>query len=135
MNEIPENLILFDGVCNFCSASVRFVIRHDRRAIFRFASLQSELGKEICRRRGIDPEDIQTFLVNVEGRILVRSDAAIAVASRFGGVWKIAALLRLVPRVARDSVYAMIARNRYRWFGRTALCMTPEPNIKDRFLE
>jgi predicted DCC family thiol-disulfide oxidoreductase YuxK len=135
MNEIPENLILFDGVCNLCSASVRFVIRHDQRAIFRFASLQSELGKEICRRRGIDPEDVQTFLVNVDGKILVRSDAAIAVASRFGGVWRIAALLRLVPRVARDSIYSMIARNRYRWFGRTDLCMIPEPKIKERFLE
>ena len=135
MNEIPENLILFDGVCNFCSAAVRFVIRHDRRVIFRFASFQSELGKEICRRRGIDPEDIQTFLVNVDGRILVRSDAAIAVVSRFGGVWRIAALLRLVPRIARDWVYSMIARNRYRWFGRTEVCMIPETKIKDRFLE
>jgi len=135
MNEILENLILFDGVCNFCSASVRFVIRHDRRAIFRFASLQSELGKEVCRRRGIDPEDVQTFLVNVDGETLVRSDAAIAVASRFGGVWRIAALLRLVPRVARDWIYAMIARNRYHWFGRTEVCMIPEPKFKDRFLQ
>lgn len=134
VTQIPDNLVLFDGVCNLCNASVQFIIRHDRTAIFHFAALQSEIGREICRSQGLDPADAQTFVLISGGRILVRSDAAIQVVSRFGGAWRFFEVFRLVPRVARDWIYSVVARNRYRWFGRTDACMIPIPDVKARFL-
>jgi predicted DCC family thiol-disulfide oxidoreductase YuxK len=134
VRQIPDNLVLFDGVCNLCTAAVQFIIRHDREAIFRFASIQSEIGMEICRSQGLDPADFQTFVLISAERILVRSDAAIEVASRFGGAWRFVTIFRLVPRMVRDGLYSLVARNRYRWFGRTEACMIPTPAIKDRFL-
>lgn len=134
MRDIPDKLVLFDGVCNFCTASVQFIIRHDRDGIFRFASIQSDIGQEICRSHGLDPADAQTFLLISGGRLLTRSDAAIEVASRLGGAWKYLVLFKFAPRVARDSVYSTIARNRYRWFGRSDVCMIPSPDVKQRFL-
>ena len=131
---IPDNLVLFDGVCNLCTASVRFIIRHDRAAIFYFAPLQSDIGREICQSRGLDPAAVETFMLISSGRMLVRSDAAIEVVSRFGGARKLVTIFRLIPRVARDWIYSMVARNRYRWFGRTDACMIPTPEIKERFL-
>ena len=134
MTQFPDNLVLFDGVCNLCTASVQFIIRHDRAGIFYFAPLQSDIGREICQSRGLDPAAVETFMLISGGRILMRSDAAIEVVSRFGGAWKFVAVLRLIPRVARDWVYSTVARNRYRWFGRTEACMIPTPKVKERFL-
>lgn len=134
MIKIPDNLILFDGVCNFCSTLVQFVIRHDPEAKFRFAAIQSEIGREIYQSHGLDPAELETFVFIADGKVLLRSDAAIEVVSRFGGAWTIVAIFRLVPRVARDFVYSTIARNRYRWFGRKEVCMMPTPEIEERFL-
>jgi predicted DCC family thiol-disulfide oxidoreductase YuxK len=134
VRRIPENLVLFDGVCNLCSALVQFVIRHDRVAKFRFAAIQSEIGKEIFQSHGLDPADLQTFVFISGGRMHVRSDAAIEVVSRFGGAWKLFTIFRLVPRMVRDSGYSFVARNRYRWFGRKEVCMVPTPEIKERFI-
>lgn len=135
MTEIPDNLVLFDGVCNLCNASVQFVIRHDRAAKFRFAAIQSEIGRELFQSRGLDAADLQTFVLIADGRMFLRSDAAIEVVSRLGGLWKIFTIFRFVPRAIRDSIYSYIARNRYRWFGRKEACMIPTPEIKERFLE
>jgi predicted DCC family thiol-disulfide oxidoreductase YuxK len=134
VNEVP-NLILFDGVCNLCSASVQFVIRHDSAAKFRFAAIQSEIGREIFQRHGLDPANLQTFVFITDGRIFLRSDAAIEVVARFGGAWKLLRVFSLVPRSVRDAIYSFIAQNRYRWFGRQEVCMTPTPEIKERFLD
>jgi predicted DCC family thiol-disulfide oxidoreductase YuxK len=134
VKHIPENLVLFDGVCNLCSALVQFVIRHDPAAKFRFAAIQSEIGREIFQSHGLDPADLQTFVFISDGKMHVRSDAAIEVVSRFGGAWRFFTVFRLVPRVARDWIYSVIARNRYRWFGRKDVCMIPTPEIKERFL-
>jgi predicted DCC family thiol-disulfide oxidoreductase YuxK len=132
--QIPDDLILFDGVCNLCSALVQFVIRHDPAGKFRFAAIQSEIGREMFQSHGLDPADLQTFVFISDGRMLLRSDAAIEVVSRFGGAWWIFRLLRFAPRVVRDSIYSTIARHRYRWFGRKEVCMIPTPEIKERFL-
>jgi predicted DCC family thiol-disulfide oxidoreductase YuxK len=134
VRQIPNNLVLFDGVCNLCTASVQFIIRHDRAGIFYFAPLQSDIGREICQSRGLDPAAVETFMLISGGTVLVRSDAAIEVVSRFGGAWKLVTIFRLIPRVARDWIYSTIARNRYRWFGRTDACMIPAPDVKERFL-
>jgi predicted DCC family thiol-disulfide oxidoreductase YuxK len=134
VTQIPDRLVLFDGVCNLCSALVQFVIRHDPAAKFRFAALQSEIGREIFQNHDFDPVDLQTFVFVVDGRIFLRSDAAIEVISRFGGAWRILRVFRFVPRALRDSIYTIVARNRYRWFGRKEVCMVPTPEIKERFL-
>lgn len=134
MTQIPDSLVVFDGVCNLCSALVQFVIRHDPAAKFRFAAIQSEIGREISQSYGLDPADLQTFVFISDGKMHVRSDAAIEVVSRFGGAWRFFTVFRLVPRVARDWIYSVIARNRYRWFGRKDVCMIPTPEIKERFL-
>jgi predicted DCC family thiol-disulfide oxidoreductase YuxK len=134
VTDIPDNVILFDGVCNLCSALVQFVIRHDHAGRFRFAAIQSEIGQQIFRRHGLDPGDLQTFVLITHEKTLLRSDAAIEVVSRFGGAWKACRVFRLVPRAARDSIYSFVARNRYRWFGRKDACMIPTPEIKERFL-
>jgi predicted DCC family thiol-disulfide oxidoreductase YuxK len=121
-------------VCNLCAACVRFVIRHDHRAVFRFAAIQSELGREIYRRHGLNPADLDTFMVLTGGRALLRSDAAIEVASRCGGLWKVVKVCKIIPRPMRDWVYSFVARHRYRWFGRTEACLVPSPEIRARFL-
>ena len=134
VRHIPENLILFDGVCNLCSALVQFVIRNDQAAKFRFATIQSEIGKEIFQSHGLDASDLQTFVFIADGRMFVRSDAAIEVVSRFGGGWRTFKIFRFVPRMVRDAIYSIIARNRYRWFGRKEVCMVPTADIRERFL-
>jgi len=131
--QIPDNLILFDGVCNLCSALVQFVIRHDPAAKFHFAAIQSQVGREIFESHGLDPTDLQTFVFIADGRMFLRSDAAIEVVARFTGAWRIFRIFLFVPRVVRDSIYSTIARNRYRWFGRKEVCMMPTPEIKARF--
>lgn len=132
--QLPDNLVLFDGVCNLCSTLVQFVIRHDPAAKFRFAAIQSEIGREIYQSRGLDPAELETFVFIAGGRIFLRSDAAMEVVSRFDGAWRTFRILRFIPRFARDSIYSFIARNRYRWFGRKEVCMMPTPEIEERFL-
>jgi predicted DCC family thiol-disulfide oxidoreductase YuxK len=134
VTQIPDSLVLFDGVCNLCSALVQFVIRHDPAAKFRFATIQLEIGREIFQSHGLDSADLQTFVLIADGRMFVRSDAAIEVVSRFGGAWTSLKLFKFLPRVVRDSIYSTIARNRYRWFGRKEMCMIPTPEMKERFL-
>ena len=130
----PDNLILFDGVCNLCSSSVQFIIRHDRRAVFKFTPIQSHLGEAIYREAGLEPNDPETFLVLSSGRTLVRSDAALEVARHFGGFWRLLSALRVVPRSWRDAVYRAIAKRRYRWFGKRDACLVPSEEIKQRFV-
>jgi predicted DCC family thiol-disulfide oxidoreductase YuxK len=134
VTKTPDNLILFDGVCNLCSALVQFVIHHDPAAKFRFAAIQSEIGREIFQSHGLDPADLHTFVLIAKERMFLRSDAAIEVVSRFGGAWTICKIFRFVPRALRNAIYSFIARNRYRWFGRKEVCMIPTPEMKERFL-
>lgn len=131
-------IILFDGHCNLCSGAVRFVIGRDPRAQFRFASLQSEAARRLCAEAGIAapiaaaPDSI---VLIAEGRALERSDAALAIAGRLGFPWRLLAALRIVPRPIRDAGYRFVARNRYRWFGRTDACMVPTPELRARFID
>ena len=134
MNSIPDPLVLYDGVCNLCAASIQFIIRHDRSGAFRFASIQSPLGQELYRKHGLDPAVLPSVMMITGGRALLRSDAALEVLIRCGGIWKLAAALKWIPRALRDPVYDFIARNRYRWFGRNESCLIPTPEIRSRFV-
>ena len=128
-----DGLILFDGVCVFCSRWVRFVIDRDRRARFRFLAIQSEPGRVLAARFGIDPEAPQTNAVVHGGWILFKSDAALAVLGELPGT-RFLACLRHLPGWVRNPIYDLIAGNRYRIFGRTDQCMIPSAEIRSRFL-
>jgi predicted DCC family thiol-disulfide oxidoreductase YuxK len=128
-------VILFDGVCNLCNASVRWVIAHDRAARFRFASLQSRAGRELLAAAGW-PAGRPESIVLIEGaQAWGRSDAALGIARRLGFPWSLAAAGVIVPRALRDAVYDWVARNRYRWFGRKDACEAAPPALRGRFLD
>jgi predicted DCC family thiol-disulfide oxidoreductase YuxK len=125
--------VLFDGTCNLCSRSVKFIIRHDPRGRFAFASLQSELGRAAVREHGRDPGDIDTVVLVQGGRLYDRSTAALRIAAGLRMPWPLLAVFLAVPRPLRDAVYCWIARNRYRWFGKSEECMVPTAELKGRF--
>lgn len=128
----PDGLILFDGVCVFCSRWVRFVIDRDPERRFRFVAIQSEPGRKLAARFGIDPEAPQTNAVILGGRIFFKSDAALTVLGALGATRSLR-LLMVAPRALRDPVYDLIARNRYAIFGRTETCMVPSAEDRTRF--
>jgi len=127
-----DDVILFDGVCVFCSGWTRFVVDHDTAARFRFTAIQSPYGRAMALALGIDPDDPDTNAVTMNGRALRRSDAALAVLGALPG-WRWVTVLRFVPRPVRDAVYKLVARNRYRIFGRRACELNP-PELMRRVL-
>jgi predicted DCC family thiol-disulfide oxidoreductase YuxK len=136
--DTEPTIILFDGVCNLCSRSVRFVIARDPHAHFRFAALQSEAARRICAERSISmPTALEpdSIAVIADGKSLERSDAALAIAARLPLPWSLLRIFRAIPRPLRDWLYRLVAKNRYRWFGRTDACMMPTPEIRARFID
>ncbi len=136
-------ILLYDGVCGLCNRFVQFILRHDREAIFRFASLQSPAAANILALHVLTPGAPDTVYVVTnpdsqasEQRLLSRSDAALFVLKHLGAPWReIAFFLQLLPRFLRDSVYHVVARHRYRTFGRYDTCPTPNPRDRSRFLD
>jgi predicted DCC family thiol-disulfide oxidoreductase YuxK len=134
------HLVLYDGVCGLCNGLVQFLLRRDRRAVFAFASLQSGVGRSIVERFGRNPADLISFYVVLDyrgdnARLLARSRAALAVMSQLGWPWKIAVLLGVVPAPILDFGYNLIARHRYRLFGRYEQCLAPRPEFRGRFVD
>lgn len=133
---MPSNpILLFDGVCNFCAWSVRFVIDRDPGRIFRFASLQGDTGRRLLSEHGINPDVIDSVVLVEDGKIWRESDAALRVCHHLRPPWNWFWTFHFLPRFLRDAGYRFIARNRYRWFGRMESCMVPTPEIRARFLE
>ncbi len=126
-------IIFFDGVCGMCNGFVDMVIRADTQGIFRFAALQGQTAKDILPAL---PEDAGEWsMVYVDDRgIHDQSDASLEVYRRLGGLWKIFSLVQIIPQAIRTPVYRVIARNRYRWFGRRDTCRIPSESEKERFL-
>lgn len=127
-------IVLFDGVCNLCSASVRFMIRRDPAGRLRFATLQSATGQGLLERHHLPTDTMETFVVVAGDRCYTRSDAAVEVARRLRSPWPMMVVFRVVPRALRDAVYSWVARHRYRWFGKADRCMVPTGNLLERFL-
>ena len=125
--------VYYDGYCGLCDRFVQFVLRRDRAARYRFAPLQGSTAGERVPA-SLDPRASQTVILEDAGRFRVRSDAALAILSGLGGAWRLAGLLRVIPRPLRDAIYDLVARNRERWFGRRAECRVPQPDERDRFL-
>ncbi len=135
--EIPDNkkIILFDGVCNLCNSSVLFVIKRDKKNQFLFAPLQSDLGDRFIRERGIDTQRADSIILLEPGvAYYTKSSAALKIGQAFGGGWKVLALFEWIPPVVRDFFYDIIAKNRYRWFGKKEACMIPTPELQAKFL-
>ncbi|HQZ83399.1 MAG TPA: thiol-disulfide oxidoreductase DCC family protein [Pyrinomonadaceae bacterium] len=128
-----QPIVLFDGVCNFCDAAVNFVIAHDKAGIFRFAPLQSNVGRELVAKHQI-PAGIDSVILIDDGGAFVHSDAAIRIARRLGGGWSILGAFRVIPRFIRDWSYKLFAKYRYRLFGKKDACMMPTPEVRSRFL-
>ena len=127
-------IILFDGVCNLCEGSVRFIIQRDPKEVFRFAPLQSPFGRSLLEKFRLPVHEITT-LVLVEGDdFYERSAAALRIARRLKMPWPILSVFLALPKFIRDPVYNWIARNRYRWFGKKEACLVPTPELKERFL-
>lgn len=135
MPDAAGPIILFDAECVLCSANAQFVLRHDKRARFRLASIQGVAGAALCREHGLDPRDPTSILVIDGARVRRDSDAVLAIYEGLGWPWRLLALFRLVPAVVRDPVYRWIARHRYRLFGKRATCWVAPPEYQNRILE
>lgn len=128
-------ILLFDGVCNLCNGFVQFVIKRDKKAKFKFASLQSEAGQELLNEYGLKTEDFESFVYIKNNKFYQKSSAALTLLSDLGGLWILFYPLMIFPRFIRDFVYNLVARNRYKMFGKTESCMVPTPELKARFLD
>jgi predicted DCC family thiol-disulfide oxidoreductase YuxK len=127
-------LVLFDGVCNLCNASVQFIIEHDSEGKIMFCSLQSERGQAILQHLGMKTDDFDTFIFIENGEAYTRSAGILKEVSYFDGWWRFLSIFRIVPRPIRDFFYNIVAQNRYRWFGKKESCWLPTPELKARFL-
>jgi predicted DCC family thiol-disulfide oxidoreductase YuxK len=126
--------VIFDGLCALCSHSAAFVLRHDANATFRLLPAQSSLGAALYRHFGLDPQDYETMILLRHGVAHFKSEAAIRIAQGLGFPWSIAVIFRIVPLGLRDRLYAWIARNRFRWFGRRDTCYMPDSRFAGRML-
>ncbi len=131
---IDQPIILFDGVCNLCNQSVQFVIRHDRASRFKFAALQSPFGQSELERFQLNKEKLLSVILVVNGKAYDRSRAALEIARRLDGAWRLFYVFVIVPPFLRNFIYDWISRNRYKWFGRKDECMIPTPELKARFI-
>ena len=129
-----HGILLFDGVCNFCNGSVNFIIDHDPKAYFKFAALQSDAGQQLLARFDLPRSDFDTMILIEQGRCYKKSTAALRIARHLRFPWSLGGLLLLIPRFIRDAGYSLVARNRYRWFGKQDQCRLPTPDIRARFL-
>jgi predicted DCC family thiol-disulfide oxidoreductase YuxK len=132
---IQENpIILFDGVCNLCNSSVQFVLKHDKQKLFRFASLQSEAGQALLKKYHLPETNFNSFVLIKNGKPFLKSTAALMVAKELAGIIKTLYIFIIVPAFIRNAVYNIIAKNRYKWFGKQESCMMPTPDLQSRFL-
>lgn len=136
MDTIPATgpIILFDAECILCSANAQFVLSQDGKKRFRLASMQGEVGSALYRRFGIDPGNPDSIIVVVGEHMLRDSDAVLSIYAGLGWPWKVLSVFRFVPRFIRDPLYLLLARNRYRLFGKRESCWLPAPEYRDRLL-
>ncbi|OXB97295.1 MULTISPECIES: thiol-disulfide oxidoreductase DCC family protein [Bacillus] len=129
-----NNIILFDGDCNFCNQSIQFIIKRDPLGQFQFASLHSSLGKKLLKRYNID-EHIDSIVLIKSDKSYIKSDAILNICKHLNGMWKFGALFLLLPKFARNFCYDKFAKNRYKLFGKNTQCLIPSPEIRKRFLD
>lgn len=138
MDKLPVNkkIILFDGVCNLCDNVVQFILKRDKKDIFRFVPLQSELGNQIINYLGIDPAKTDSIILYEPGHAYYyKAEAALKIAGELGGIYNLMPILSILPKSFSNWVYDYVARNRYKWYGKKDECMIPTPEMKAKFLE
>ncbi|PGY08211.1 Predicted thiol-disulfide oxidoreductase YuxK, DCC family [Bacillus sp. OV166] len=129
-----DRIILFDGVCNLCNNSVKFIIKRDTSGYFKFASLQGETGQRLLKKHSLN-YDLNSFVLIEKEKVYIKSSAALRVCSQLGGTWRILSIFRFLPPLFRDFLYDIVAKNRYKWFGKEESCILPLPKWKQRFLD
>lgn len=134
MNESKKNILLFDGICNLCNGLVLFIIKRDKHARIKFASLQSEKGQELLNQVGLDNHELKSLVLVIDDKYYLKSTAVFKLLKELGGFWKAFYIFIFIPRPIRDFLYDLIARSRYKIFGKREVCMVPTPDLLDRFL-
>ncbi|WP_339627384.1 DUF393 domain-containing protein [uncultured Maribacter sp.] len=130
-----KKIILFDGVCNLCNATVQFVIKKDKKDLFRFTPLQSDTGKKLLTERNIDTEDIDSIiLIEPNVAYYTKSTAALEIGKNLNGLRTLSSILLWLPETFRNIVYDFVAKNRYKWYGKKDSCMIPTEELKNKFI-
>ncbi|OHD72390.1 MAG: thiol-disulfide oxidoreductase [Spirochaetes bacterium RBG_16_49_21] len=129
-----EMIILFDGVCNLCEASVNFIIKRDKKKKFRFVPLQSDAGAKLLEDAGIRTDRLDTLILLKHGIPYTKSRGALEITRELDGLWRLLYAFIIVPRPIRDAAYSLIAKNRYKWFGKKDACMVPDDTVRNRFI-
>jgi len=133
--ENSNKIVLFDGVCNLCNRSVQFIIKHDKKKQFLFASLQGKFGQEVLKKHNFSTESLNTLILMEGEKIFTRSTGVLRMMKHLGGAWSLLYGFIIVPTFIRDIVYNWVSKNRYKWFGKKDECMIPSPELKERFLD
>lgn len=128
-----HGIILFDGVCNLCNKTVQFILKHDHKEYFLFASLQSEIGQSLLKQHGL-PSDLNSVVLIEGDQTYTESDVPLQICKRLPKLWKLLFIGKLIPPPVRNSLYRLIAKKRYSWWGQSESCMIPAPQLKKRFL-
>nr|WP_314896795.1 DUF393 domain-containing protein [uncultured Flavobacterium sp.] len=138
MENLPKDkkIILFDGVCNLCNTAVQFIIKHDKKDVFRFVALQSDLGQKIIKYIGIDEKNIDSIILYQPGiAYYYKSEAVLEIAKDLGGIFYLGTLFTIFPTSFNNYIYDYIAKNRYKWYGKKESCMIPTKELQAKFLE
>ncbi len=133
-----KKVVLFDGVCNLCNDAVNFIIKHDHKDVFRYASLQSEIGQQLAAARAIDATKLDTILLILPETTTTyyhKSTAALQIAKQLSGGYPFLSVFLLIPKTVRDYIYDVVSRNRYKWFGKKSSCTIPTPELKALFID
>jgi predicted DCC family thiol-disulfide oxidoreductase YuxK len=129
-----NSIILFDGVCNFCNSSVNFIIKRDKKNNFLFSSLQSEYSQNFLTQNNFPKNNFDSIILIENNKLYRKSTAALKIAKHLNGLWKLSYTFIIIPPVIRDFFYDIIAKNRYKWFGKKEVCMIPDEKTKNKFL-
>jgi len=132
---MQQPVILFDGICNFCNGTVNFIIDKDKKKKFKFAALQSEAGQKVLNKFNLNVTDFDTIILTEGSKYYEKSTAALRIAKRLGGIWKLFYVFIIIPTFIRNFFYDIIAKNRYKWFGKRDSCRIPKSEERERFLE
>ncbi len=127
------NIILFDGICNLCEASVKFIISHDSNDYFHFASQSSQIGRRLLKEYNL--EEMDSIILIRDGIAYSHSDAALEIVRELNGFYRYLYIFRFIPKILRDTIYSLIAKYRYKIFGKKKNCIVPTSIFRDKFLD
>lgn len=133
LQTLGHPVILFDGLCNLCSGTVQFIIRHDKKRLFRYASLQSPFGQAMLQQFGLPTAELNSFILLQNGRVYTKSTGALRLARKLAGLYKLLYVFIVIPPFIRNAVYNYVAENRYKWLGKKEACWIPTPELRALF--